>query len=242
MNKIRTLIVDDEAPARASLRLLAARDPQIEIVGEARNGHEAVALIRRLKPALVFLDVQMPELDGFEVLAQVGLAASPTVIFVTAYDAYALQAFEVQALDYLLKPFSDERFHKALQRAKAHLARNPTNAPPTLERLVIKSGGRVSFLTVAEIDWIEAADYYVLLHVGAKAHLLRETITNLEARLDQQTFLRIHRSTIVNLNRVRDWQAHSSGEGAVTLHDGTQLKLSRRRRKALETQLAQSRT
>ena len=263
MEKIRTLIVDDEPPARAGIRLLAARDPQIEIAGEAASGHEAVSLIRLHRPDLVFLDVQMPELDGFEVLEQVGVDALPAVIFVTAYDRYALHAFEVQALDYLLKPFSDERFFKALQRAKAQIARGnsselrqslrgllnrerqspaeaETDTNGRLERLVIKSGGRVSFLTTEEIDWIEAADYYVLLHVGAKTHLLRETIANLEARLDKRKFLRVHRSTIVNLERVKDWQLQCSGDCSVTLRDGTQLKLSRRRRKALETMMARS--
>lgn len=241
MEKIRTLIVDDEPLARAGLRLLAARDPQIEFVGEAANGYEALTLLRATQPALVFLDVQMPELDGFEVLERMDENIWPAVIFTTAYDRYALRAFEVQALDYLLKPFSDERFFKALQRAKDQISQVKPSSIATaeaserqsLERLLIKTGGRMSFLSIAEIDWIEAADYYVLLHVGAKTHLLRETIANLEARLNQQFFVRIHRSTIVNLHRVKTWQT-GYGEGSVTLHDGTQLKLSRRRRIALE--------
>lgn len=196
----------------------------------------------------------MPEMDGFAVLEQVGAEAMPLVIFVTAYDRYALRAFEIQALDYLLKPFTDERFFKALQRAKTQLAQGraqewrqqlqgllpqPQALPDSadsaqpLERLLIKSGGRVSFLRVEEIDWIEAADYYVVLHAGAKTHLLRETIANLEARLNARQFLRIHRSTIVNLARVKEWLPQTAGDLAVILHDGTQLQGSRRRRKAL---------
>jgi two-component system LytT family response regulator len=255
MDRLKVLIVDDEPPAREGLRLLLARDAQVELVGQCANGQQAVAAIRALQPDLLLLDVQMPEMDGFAVLEQVGVAAMPLVIFVTAYDRYALRAFEVQALDYLLKPFTDERFDKVLQRAKTQLAQSPPRewrqrldgllphpqALPAaaddaqrLERLLIKSGGRVSFLRVAEIDWIEAADYYVILHVGSRTHLLRETIAHLEARLDAQQFLRIHRSTIVNLSCVRSWQPQATGEAVVTLRDGTQLQCSRRRRKALE--------
>ena len=253
MDKLKVLIVDDEPPAREGLRLLLARDPNIEVVGEVGSGAQAVARIRALQPDLLFLDVQMPEMDGFAVLEQIGVEAMPLAIFVTAYDRYALRAFEVQALDYLLKPFTDERFFKALQRAKAQLAQGhtqewqqrlhglllqpqalPVDTTQPLERLLIKSGGRVSFLRVEEIDWIEAADYYVVLHVGAKTHLLRETIANLEARLDARQFLRIHRSTIINLAQVHDWRPQEAGDFAVTLRDGTQLQCSRRRRKALE--------
>ena len=255
MKTLRVLIVDDEPPAREGLRLLLLRDPQIEIAGEAANGQQAITLIHTLQPDLLFLDVQMPELDGFAVLEQVGVAAMPLVIFVTAYDRYALRAFEIQALDYLLKPFADERFFKALQRAKAQLTQGrvpawrqrlqgllpqaqalPDSADATqpLSRLLIKSGGRVSFLRVEEIDWIEAADYYVMLHVGAKTHLLRETIAHLEARLDTRRFLRIHRSTIVNLARVKEWLPQTTGDLTITLYDGTQLQCSRRRRKVLE--------
>lgn len=245
--------MDDEPPAREGIRLLAARDPQIEIVAEAASGHEAVTLIRQLRPDLVFLDVQMPELDGFDVLAAVGAEAMPAAVFVTAYDRYALQAFEVNALDYLLKPFSDERFFKTLQRAKTQIAQGKTRefgqrlssllhhqrqqseTPETpRQRFIIKSGGRVCFLDAEEIDWVEAADYYVVLHAGAKSHLLRETIANLETQLDARKFLRIHRSTIVNLAKVKDWRQHGNGECLLTLQNGAQLKLSRRRRKALE--------
>ncbi len=261
MKTLTAMIVDDEPPAREGLRLLLARDPQIELIGECANGRQAVALLQKRQPDLLFLDVQMPELDGFAVLEQVGVANLPLVIFVTAYDRYALRAFEVQALDYLLKPFTDERFFQSLQRAKKQLAQNPEEwrerlkgllphpqaLPDTtldtmgnsarLERLLIKSGGRVSFLRVEEIDWIEAADYYVVLHVGAKTHLLRETIAHLAARLEVGHFLRIHRSTIVNLSRVKHWQPQASGEVIVTLQDGTQLQCSRRRRWALERAL-----
>lgn len=254
MNKLKALIVDDEPPARDGLRLLLARDPDFELVGECATGRQAVAAIRDGRPDLVLLDVQMPEMDGFGVLEQVGVADLPLVIFVTAYDRYALRAFEVQALDYLLKPFTDERFHKALHRAKAQLSQkrpglwqeklgalfpHPQALPETsggkrLERLLIKAGGRVIFLRVGEIDWIEAADYYVILHVGTKTHLLRETIASLETRLDHEQFLRIHRSTIVNLSRVQGWQAQANGDALLTLGDGTRLQCSRRRRKAFE--------
>jgi two-component system, LytTR family, response regulator len=262
MQKIRTLIVDDEPLAREGLRLLLAGDPQIEIIGECANGLEAIRLLQEELPELLFLDVQMPEINGFETLAQVHLESLPTVIFVTAYDNYALQAFEAQALDYLLKPFSDERFHIALLRAKEQieqkrfkeqnqklqtllqeyqsdqqtnsLTRASGQSSGFTERLMIKAGARIFFLPAAEIDWIEAADYYVLLHVGNKSHLLRESLTELEAKLDAQKFVRIHRSTVVNIERVKELSAQGSGDYTVTLRDGTILKISRRRREKLQ--------
>lgn len=262
MEKIRTLIVDDEPLAREGLRLLVKGDSQIEIIGECTNGREAIRVLQKELPDLLFLDVQMPEINGFETLAQAQVERLPTIIFVTAYDDYALQAFEAQALDYLLKPFSDERFHIALTRAKEQIEQkrfkvqnqklqtllqkyqsdklaNSLNQPQPqpsgfIERLMVKAGARVFFLQTAEIDWIEAADYYVLLHVGNKSHLLRETLTELEAKLDPQQFVRIHRSTVVNIERVKELYAQGSGDYAVILRDGTTLKLSRRRREKLQ--------
>lgn len=262
MKRIRTLIVDDEVLAREGLRLLAQSDPQIEIIGECANGREAIQALRNESPDLLFLDVQMPEINGFETLAQARVERLPTIIFVTAYDDYALQAFEAQALDYLLKPFSDERFQLALRRAKAQVEQQrfkeqnqrlqmllqtyqsarQANALPLeqasasgfIERLIVKSGARVVFLQAAEIDYIEAADYYALLHVGNKAHLLRETLTELEAKLDPQQFVRIHRSTIVNIKSVKELCAKGSGDYTVILRDGTVRKLSRRRRETLQ--------
>ena len=204
MEKIRTLIVDDEPLAREGVRVLLQQDPDIEVVGECAHGREAVRAIEDLGPDLVFLDVQMPEIDGFDVLTQVDAARMPVVVFVTAYDQHAVRAFEVHALDYLLKPFKDDRFRTALEHAKTQIRQQkvseasqrlialleqttgkastpaPSNDEPYLRRLVVKTGGRVFFINVEEIDWIEAADYYVRLHVGGTSHLLRETMSNLE--------------------------------------------------------------
>jgi two-component system LytT family response regulator len=261
MEKIRTLIVDDEPLARDSMRILLERDSEIELVAECANGREALQAIRGRAPDLLFLDVQMPEMDGFEVLAHVETERLPVVIFVTAYDQHALRAFEVHALDYLLKSYSDERFEAALRRAKEQIRQKKVNeisqrlvallddrkqgqAQPEngahLTRLVVKSGGRVFFLKTAEIDWIEAADYYVYLHAGGKSHLLRETMNGLEKQLDPAKFQRIHRSTIVNLDRVKELQPHVHGDYTVILQDGIQLKLSRSYRPKLEAALGRS--
>ena len=246
--RIRALIVDDEPLARRRLRRMLARDAEVEIAGDCENGREAVARIRELRPDLVFLDVQMPEMDGFEVLEAVGAVAMPLVIFVTAFDQYALQAFEVCALDYLLKPFDRRRFEKALNRAKARLLSDRTSdvgqqalalleelraRSSHLERLVVKSGGRAFFLKTEEIDWIEAEGKYVRLHVGKESHLLREAIGSIETQLDPKRFPRIHRSTIVNIERVRELQPWFHNEYRVILRDGTELMLSRSCRKRL---------
>src|SRR5262249_20661314 len=211
--------------------------------------------IERLKPDLLFLDVQMPELDGFGVLEAVGAEHAPVIIFVTAYDQYALRAFEVHALDYLLKPFDRERFEKALQRAKRQIARERGGAvnqelfalladlkarPKSLERLVIKSGGRVFFLRADEIDWVESAANYVKLHVGRESHLLRETINGLASKLDPDKFLRIHRSIIINLERVKELQPWFHGDYVVILQDDTQLTSSRNYREQLRKLLGKS--
>jgi two-component system LytT family response regulator len=263
MEKIRTIIVDDEPLARDSMRVLLERDSEIELVAECANGYEALQAIQELAPDLLFLDVQMPEMDGFEMLARVETERLPVAIFVTAYDQHALRAFEVHALDYLLKSYSDDRFEAALRRAKEQIRQKKVNeisqrlvalldsqkqektqTPPEpgtyLMRLVVKSGGRVFFLKTAEIDWIEAADYYVYLHVGGKSHLLRETMNALEKQLDPRKFQRVHRSTIVNLDRIKELQPHAHGDYTVILHDGTPLKLSRGYRPKLEAALGRS--
>jgi two-component system LytT family response regulator len=234
--KVRTLVVDDEPLARSNLTVLLRLDPEIEIVSECGSGMEALAEIRKSKPDLVFLDVQMPEFDGFDVLEMLGRDMPPAVVFVTAYDQYALRAFESGALDYLLKPFDNARFDRALARAKDRLAHG-RNPPQTMEWLSVKSAGQVTFLKIAEIDWIDAADYYSCLHVGGKTHLLRRSLSELDQELDPNVFCRIHRSTIVKLNRVRGLKLNENGEYDVLLDNGTRLRLSRRYRKQLQSRL-----
>jgi two-component system LytT family response regulator len=249
MAKIRTLIVDDEPLARRGIRAQLDEEEDIEIVSECRNGLEAVAAIEEQSPDLVFLDVQMPELDGFGVLEAVGVDRMPVVIFVTAYDQYALRAFDVHALDYLLKPVDAERFASALQRARKQIERhNAQDLNQRLqsflddlqakqkftERLVIKSGGRIFFLNVQEIDWIEAADNYVRLHVGRDSHLLRETMNHLEKRLDPDHFLRVHRSRIINIRQIKELQPLFRGEYDIMLQDGTRLESGRGYREKLQ--------
>jgi len=258
-DKIKTLIVDDEPLARRNLRVLLETDPQIEIMGECRNGREAVKAIESASPDLLFLDIQMPEMDGFDVLAQVGPERIQAIIFVTAFDQYALKAFEVHALDYLLKPFDDARFARALQEAKAQIEKHEISKlthkllalleeretdrkhrrgqKTYLTRLMIKLASRVILLKVSEIDWIEADGNYAKLHVGRKSHLLREKMQDLEDQLDPRKFVRIHRSIIVNLERIKEMHPHFNGDYILVLEDGTQLKLSRSRRDNLETRL-----
>lgn len=234
--KIRTVIVDDEPLARTNLSLLLRLDPEIEVVSECGSGVDAPSEIRRTKPDLLFLDVQMPECDGFDVLELLGKDVPSAVVFVTAYDQYALRAFEAGALDYLLKPFDDARFVLALDRAKLKIARGK-DRPKRLEYLTVKSAGQVAFVSLPSIDWIEAADYYVGLHVGPKTHLLRRSITELEQDLDPAVFFRIHRSTIVNLNRIRGLKLNEDGEYTVLLESGTSLRMSRRYRRPLQDRL-----
>ena len=230
--RIRALVVDDEPLARSNLTILLRRDPEIDVC-ECGSGMDALAEIRNSKPDLVFIDVQMPECDGFDVLEMLGRDLPPAIVFVTAYDQYALRAFEAGALDYLLKPFDNARFNRALDRAKERIAhaRDPL---PTLDRFAVKSAGQVSFLKTSEIDWIEAQDYYSCLHVGARTHLLRRSMAELEQELDQAVFCRIHRSTIVKLDRVRSLKLNESGEYDVLLDNGISLRLSRRYRKQLQ--------
>jgi two-component system LytT family response regulator len=253
--KIRTLIVDDEPLARQRLRKLLEADPEITIVGECGDGRQAVADLQELQPDLAFLDVQMPVLDGFDVLEALVGQRMPVVIFVTAYDRYAVKAFEVQALDYLLKPFDKDRFMAALQRAKDQLRQAEVgnledrlrqllqvvpNRPRAADRLVVKSAGRVYFVRHEDIDWIEAAGNYVRLHAGKEEHLLRQPLGALESKLDARRFVRIHRSTIVNIDRIREVQAAFHGESVVFLHDGTELAVSRGHREKLEEAVGHS--
>ena len=240
--RIRAIIVDDEPPARNKIRELLKADPDVEIIDECSNGREAVQVIVAKSPDLIFLDIQMPELDGFGVIEAIGPEQLPAVIFVTAYDHYAVQAFEVHAVDYLLKPFDRQRFQTALDRAKTHLQldgrkelnqqlnsilRELKGPSRQYERFVVKSGGRVFFLKNDEIDWIEAAGNYVRVHVGKETHLLRETMNAIAKKLDPVLFIRIHRSTFVNVEKIKELQPWFHGEYVVILRDGTQLTMSR---------------
>jgi two-component system LytT family response regulator len=234
--KIRALIVDDEPLARSNLAVLLRTDPEIGIVGECGSGAEALSEIRVANPDLLFLDVQMPECDGFDVLELLGNDLPPAIVFVTAYDQYALRAFEAGALDYLLKPFDNPRFELALNRAKQRI-RLGRNRTQRLERVAIKNAGQVCFVKISEIDWIEAADYYACLHVGPKNHLLRRSLSDLEQDLDPNVFCRVHRSSIVNLEQVRGLKLGEDGEYEVQLDNGATVRLSRRYRKYLQARL-----
>jgi len=248
MPDIRAILVDDEPLGRERIRTLLSDIPDFELVAECADGREALAAVERVRPDLMFLDVQMPELDGFDVLDALDPETRPFVIFVTAYDQYAIRAFDVHALDYLLKPFDRERFDQALARARASIAAGRDGLTQQrvldlieqlrvergpLERLVVKSAGRIVFLRVEEIDWIEAAGNYLKIHAGAETHLHRETMNTMQQRLGADHFARIHRSTIVNLDRIRELQPAFHGEYVVILRDGTKLTLSRSHRDAL---------
>jgi two-component system, LytTR family, response regulator len=234
---VQALVVDDESLARRNLTVLLRRDPDIGAVAECESGLQAVEEIRKSKPDLVFLDVQMPECGGFDVLELLGSDLPPTIIFVTAYDEYALRAFEAGALDYLLKPFDDARFSRALNRAKEKLAHYLPPQPRAAERLVVRSQGQVLFLSVADIDWIEAAGYYACLHVGTDTHILRRSLSELEQDLGDEKFIRIHRSIVVNLDRIRGLELQTSGEYEVVLKSKVRLRLSRRYRKRLQDRM-----
>jgi two-component system LytT family response regulator len=249
MEKIRTIIVDDEPLARRGIRAHLKEERDVEIIAECNNGRDALCVIEEQAPDLVFLDVQMPELDGFGVLEALKVEPLPSIIFVTAYDKYALRAFEVHALDYLLKPFDTERFARALERARAQIERRSisdlsqrlqsliddlrTNQKYA-ERLVIKTVGKIFFLGVEEIDWIEAADNYVRLHSGHDKHLLRETMNSLESRLDPNQFLRVQRSAIINVRRIKELHPLFKGEYEIVLRDGTRLTSGRGYRDRLQ--------
>jgi two-component system, LytTR family, response regulator len=233
---VRAAVVDDEPLAREGIRLLLGRDPEVTVVGEAGNASEALALLRTVRPQLVFLDVQMPGGDGFEVLSR-AQRPLPLVVFVTAFDSHALQAFDVHALDYVLKPFDDERFTQAVERAKQELRREAAaqigermlQGVQALERtrVVVRDRGRVTFLDEDEIDWIEAADYYVELHVGARTYLHRESMAALEARLDTRRFVRIHRKAIVNIRCLREVRRDAGGGLVAVLSSGVSLPVAR---------------
>jgi two-component system LytT family response regulator len=267
--KIRALIVDDESLAREALLVMLGGDPEIEVIAECRNGREAVAAIREQSPDIVFLDIQMPEMDGFQVIEEVGTKRMPVTVFVTAYDKHALRAFEAHALDYLLKPFDHDRFNTALERAKIFVRQqklgeiseslfavlqdlrpksdelpsethNNVHKEP-VDRIVIKSGGRIYFLKPEEIDWVEGAGDYLTLHSGSQTHLIRETMLNFHAKLDSQKFLRIHRSTIVNIERIKDIKPLFKGEYIITLTTGKRLKSSRGYRRELQSLLDEAR-
>lgn len=253
--KIRVLVVDDEALARERAIQLLKNDSEIEVIGQCGDGQSAVEKIQNEKPDLVLLDVQMPELDGFAVVEAVGADKMPPVIFVTAHEKFALKAFDVHALDYLLKPYDRERFETAIKRAKEQLARSQSgdlqtrmNAllgelktqPKTANRLVVKTEGRVLLLKNEDVDWVEAADNYVVLHVGAETHMLRETMNSIESRLPSEKFIRVNRSTIVNIDRIKELQPLFHGEYVIILKNGTKLTLSRGYREKLDQLLGRA--
>jgi len=240
MAPLRALVVDDEAIARRNLTVLLRRDADIGAVVECESGQAAIDEMRRTKPDILLLDVQMPECDGFDVLELMGPDMPAAVIFVTAYDEYALRAFDAGALDYLLKPFDDARFDRALQRAKSRLALEPMRDRRPITRLVVKSRGQTLFLNTADVDWIEAANYYACLHVGSVTHILRRSLQALEKELDEKTFVRIHRSIIVNCDKVRGLELQRSGEYEVVLHSQVRLQLSRRFRKHFQDRMSPS--
>ena len=253
--RLRVVVVDDEAPARQRLVDLLKKDPQVGGVSEAANGEAAMEIIGREAPHLVFLDVQMPELDGFQVIETVGAAAMPLTVFVTAYDQHAIRAFEANALDYLLKPFSDERWEAALARAKTrldecnlrefgrsvlHMLATRSEPGRYIDRLVVKGSGTTRFIRVADIDWIEGAGVYVNLHVAGKEFLYRSTLNELAGHLDPLRFIRVHRSAIVNIDSILQLQPISHGEFEIVLKDGHRSRLSRTYRTQLEKRLGQS--
>lgn len=248
---LRVLVVDDEMPARHRVIELLTADPHIAEIREAENGREAVAAIRAFRPDLVFLDVQMPEMDGLAVVGEIGADRMPLTVFVTAYDRHALSAFEANALDYLLKPFSDERFEATLARARRRLEEKElhafgrrlmslSQAPAPMERLVVKAGGKTSFLRTAEIDCIEAAGVYLTVIAGGREILQRGALSDLEAGLDPRKFVRIHRSTIVNIDSIRHLEPVSHGEFDVVLKDGRRKRVSRTYKARLEELLGQA--
>ena len=241
--KIRAVIADDELLARKFIRRMLKQDPEVEIVAECSNGTEAVATIRKEKPDLVFLDVQMPEMDGFAVLDAVRLDHLPEIVFTTAYESYAIRAFELHALDYLLKPFDQMRFKAALKYAKERfhsqqeedkrlqvgtLLESIRAQRQYLDRIIIRADGRITFLHTREIDWIEADDKYVHLHSSKTAKMVRQTLTAIESQLDPKKFVRVHRSAMVNVDRVKELQPLFNGEHSLILEDGTRLTLSRK--------------
>lgn len=242
LSPARVLIVDDEPFAREKIRGFLAEEADFYVIGECGNGEEALRAMQTQQPEVVFLDIQMPRMNGFEVLQQLDTARLPTIVFVTAFDEFALNAFETHALDYLLKPFDFERFQKTLARLREHLKLRQAaelnskleqllqqlhSGPAYLQRLMIKSRGDIYFVKTADIDWIEAAGNYITLHTGKKTHLLRDSISNMQRKLDPARFARIHRSQIVNVDRIRKLNSDLHGDYFITMQDGTSLILSR---------------
>lgn len=230
---LRALIIDDEPLARRNLAALLARDPTIVVIGQCGSADEAVTALATLQPDLVFLDIEMPECDGFELLERIGPSLPFAIVFVTAHHQFALRAFEVGALDYLMKPFDDQRFARVLARARERL-----RVPDEARRFIVKNGSTLELVKFAEIDWIEASDYYSTLHAGGRTHMLRRSLADLDALLMQHGFHRIHRSAIVNLNRVRTLAIREDGEYEVVLESAQRLRMSRRYRKAVFDRLA----
>ncbi|NVJ21110.1 response regulator transcription factor [Myxococcus sp. AM011] len=270
MAELSVLLVDDEPLARRGLRQALSRHADVTVCGECRDGREAVSAIHSLRPRLVLLDVQMPELDGFGVVREVGAAMMPAVIFITAYDTFAVRAFDMHAVDYLVKPFAEERFDEALNRARQRLRQGeavelgrklaalladaapaqgtaataplePVRPDESVDRLLVKVGTRSVLVPVADIDWIGADDYCVTLHVGEREHVLRESLAALESRLDAERFVRIHRSAIVNVERIRELHHDSPTEMVVVLSTGQRLRVSRGRKDVLERRLGRAR-
>jgi len=254
MTRLHVLVVDDEPLARTGLADLVRRDAELDCIGECGDGQAAIEAIQTLQPDLVLLDVQMPEIDGFGVIRAIGPDRMPPVVFVTAYEEFALQAFRVHALDYLVKPFSDDRLAAALDRVKG-LVRNgqlhqltarltdlvgAVRQPAYLSRITVRVAHRVQVVVVADIDWIEAADYCAKLHVGGAVHVVRVSLGALERLLDPTTFVRVHRSAIINLDRLREIVSDSSGDGVIVLGDGTKVRLARSRRAAVDRLLGRA--
>lgn len=251
-NPIRILIADDEPPARRRIRALLEQQPDVQVVGEARSGREAIAAIAELRPELVFLDVQMPEGDGFEVVRTVGVDRMPVVVFATAYNEHALRAFHADALDYLVKPFDRERFDAALQRARLQLRRASDSGVDAkllslvrqwddksryLTRLTVRVGSRIRLLDVGEVDYFESETNYVRVHLGTQSHLVRDTLTALEGRLEPARFVRVHRSLIVNLGRIQEVESLFAGEYILFLRDGKRLTTGRTYRASIQEAL-----
>ena len=249
---IRALIADDEPLARSVVRGLLAGYADVDVVGESRDGTETLGAIRSFAPDLVFLDIQMPDLDAFDVLASLGEGNSPAVVFVTAYDDFAVRAFEEAALDYLVKPFTDDRFHRAMTRVRRHVAAGDTHAMAKafsalldrqqsprkyLQRFLVTTGTRSVSVKVSEVLWIEADDYYARLHVRGTSHLVRQALTSLEGQLDPDTFVRVHRGAIVNMDCVRELRRGDRGQLDVLLVDGSRIAVSERRRDAVRIRL-----
>lgn len=234
MSGVRVLIVDDEPLARSGIRDLIERHTDLVVVGECGDGSAALGAIKEFEPELLILDVQMPEMSGVEVARSIPPKRRPAIIFVTAYDQFAVEAFELRAADYVLKPFRDERLLDAIAEARGRIPSQP------LDRVVVKTAGYTRLVRVGEIDWIEAADYCVKLHVGTARHVVRQSMQHLEQRLDPTKFFRVHRSAIVNLDRIKEIEPFHQGDQVIVLTDGAKLKLSRSRREQLEARLGRT--